>query len=122
MDTVTAKVHLERAQAGIRQAMAEWDPTGLDRVEESREMLAAAVGEMRAFESAVRLGTVFPSGELCATLLAVKQEIVQATRVVDACVAFHRGLAARIGDAGPGYDAKGRFAGNCAELEPGVHA
>jgi hypothetical protein len=122
MDTPHANGHLEQARAAIRQAMAQWDATDLELVEGSRELLAAAVRDMRAFESAVREGAVPVSGGLCDTLLTIKQEIVQATRVVDACVAFHRGLAVRIGDAAPGYDAEGRSAGELAGVEPEVHA
>jgi len=122
MEAVTPNGRLERARAGIRQALAQWDPTDLERVEGSRELLAAAVGDLRAFESAVRLGAVPVTGELRATLRAVKKEIVHATRVVDACVAFHRGLAAIVGGTASGYDAEGRPAAESAALEPEVHA
>ena len=118
MDAVTADGHVQRARAGIRQALAQWDPTDLSHVENSRELLASAVDDLRSFESAVRLGQVPATGELYSTILEIKQEIVQATRVVDACVAFHRGLAARMGESGPGYDADGRFAGESTGLEP----
>src|ERR1035438_1904670 len=97
MDTVIANGHLQRARAGIRQALFQWDGTDLARIDASRELLVAAVSDMRTFESAVRCGSVPATEELCETLLAVQQDIIQATRVVDSCVAFHRGLAARMG-------------------------
>jgi hypothetical protein len=122
MDTLTAHKHLQRGRDDIRQALEQWDPADLSRVEDSRRLLAAAVGDLRAFESAVRNGSVPATGELRATLLAIKQEVGRATRVVDACVAFHRGLAARIGGGSSGYDAEGRLAGECAGLEPEVLA
>jgi hypothetical protein len=84
-------------------------------------MLALAVGDLLKFESAARGGGVPATDELLRTLVAVKSEIVQATRLVDACVAFHRGLAMRMGDAAPGYDAAGHMAGEAAELEHDVH-
>jgi hypothetical protein len=118
----TAIAHLERARSGIRQALAQWDAADLRQVENSRELLASAVRGLRVFESAVRSGDVAPTPELCSTILAVKQEVVQATRVVDACVAFHRGLAARIGGAPPVYNAEGSIAEEPAGLEPEVHA
>jgi hypothetical protein len=118
----TAIAHLERARAGIRQALAQWDAADLPRVENSRELLVAAASDLRLFESAVRAGDVPHTAELHATILAVKQEVVQATRVVDACVAFHRGLAARTGGAPPVYNAAGHIAEDPAGLEPEVHA
>ena len=122
MDPDLAAGRLQRARSGIRQALAQVDAADLQRVENSRELLVAAVTDMRHFESAVRAGEISPTADLYATLLAVKQEITQATRVVDACVAFHRGLAARTGGAPPIYDAEGHIAGESADLEPVVLA
>jgi len=122
MDPQTAMAHLRHARSGIGQALSEWDATDLARLEDSRDLLMAAVRDMRLFESAVRAGDLPPTAELRATILAVKREIVQATRVVDACVAFHRGLVARTGDAPPVYDAAGHIAGESTGLEPEVHA
>jgi len=122
MKPAIAIEHLERARSGIRQVLAQWTPADLDAVDDSREQLAAAVADLRIFENAVRSGDVSPTAELQDAILAMKQEVVQVTRVVDACVAFHRGLAARIGDAPPGYDAAGHITGDTAELEPEVHA
>jgi hypothetical protein len=122
----TVNAHLERARAGIRRALAEWNAADLARVEQSRELLTAAVGEMRIFEHAVQSGDVPPTAELYSTILAAKAEVVQATRVVDACVAFHRGLTALSGGAPPVYNAGGQIAGELpgldAGLEPEVHA
>jgi hypothetical protein len=113
---------LERARAGIRQALAQWDASDLERLEGSRTLLAEAVGDLRFFENAVRTGSVAHTAELQSTILAVKHEVVQATKVVDAGVAFFRGLQARTGGAPPVYDAAGRIADESAEVEPGVHA
>ena len=122
MDTVIANGHLQRARAGIRQALFQWDGTDLARIDASRELLVAAVSDMRTFESAVRCGSVPATEELCETLLAVRQDIIQATRVVDSCVAFHRGLAARMGGSAPGYNAEGRMAAESPGMEPEVLA
>ena len=119
-DTVIA--HLDRARSGIRQALAQWNPADLQVVESSRESLAAAAGDLRVFERAVRAGDVPPTAELRATIVAVKKEVMQAARVVDACVAFHRGLLASTGGAPPTYNAEGRISGESAGLEPEVHA
>jgi hypothetical protein len=122
MPQASATVHLERARSGIQQAMAEWHAADLARVEKCCRLLTAAAGDLRVFESAVRAGEVAVTSELCATLVAVKKQVTQATRVVDACVAFHRGLAARSGGSSPVYNAEGCIAEESAGLEPEVHA
>jgi hypothetical protein len=122
MQPETASGHLQRARSGIRQALEQWNAADLDQVDSSRELLAGAVADLRFFESAVRAGDVTPSDELRDTLIQVKREVAQATRVVDACVAFHRGLAARLGGATPGYNAEGRMTDEASGLEPEVHA
>jgi len=118
----TAHRHLERARLEIRQALSGWDAADLPRVENSCQLLSAAAGDLRLFESAVRAGDVPATAELCSTLLAVKKEVIEATRVVDACAAFHRGLAARTGGAPPVYNAEGCIAEEPAGLESEVHA
>jgi hypothetical protein len=117
-----ARARLDRARAGIRQALAEWNAVDLARVEHFRELLLKAVDDMRAFESAVVAGDVPPTAELYSTMVAVKGEVVQATRVVDACAAFYRGLAALSGGAPPVYNAGGQIQDELPGLEPEVHA
>jgi hypothetical protein len=117
-----ATEHLERARKGIREALAQWDAADLSKVQECCRVLAGAADDLRIFENAVHFGNVASTPELCSTLLAVKNEVVQATRVVDACVAFHRGLVARTGDAPPVYNAEGCIAEESAGLESEVHA
>jgi hypothetical protein len=117
-----AIARLERARSGIRQALSQWDAADLDQVENSRALLVAALADLRFFETAVRAGEVPVTEELCTTILTVKQEVAQTTRVVDACVAFYRGLEARTGGAPPVYDAEGRITGESTEMEPEVHA
>jgi hypothetical protein len=122
MQPTAANTHLDRARSGIRRALAGWDAADLPRVQSSCQLLTAAAADLRQFESAVRAGEVPVTAELCSTILAVKKEIVDATRVVDACVAFHRGLAARTGGAPPVYNAEGCIAEEPAGLETEVHA
>jgi hypothetical protein len=122
MTEAPASVHLDRARSGIREALAAWNAADLSRVEKCCQLLSTAVGDLRVFESAVLSGEVPASDDLCSTLTAVKQEVVEATRVVDACVAFHRGLAARTGGAPPVYNAEGCIAEESDGLESEVHA
>ena len=122
MTPTSATEHLERARQGIRQVLAQWDAADLPKVVKCCQLLSTAAGDLRLFENAVRDGKVAATPELCSAILAVKQDVVQATRVVDACVAFHRGLAARTGDAPPVYNAEGCIADESAGLESEVHA
>lgn len=122
MTQAPANAFLDNARSGIKEALTTWDAADLARVEKCCLLLSTAIGDLRVFESAVRSGEVPASDELCATLLAVKQEVVQATRVVDACVAFHRGLAARTGGSPPVYNAEGCIAEESDGLESEVHA
>jgi hypothetical protein len=117
-----ATAYLDRARKGIGEALAQWDAADLRKVEHCCRLLSAAARDLRIFESAVQSGDVVATPELCSALLAVKQEVIQATRVVDACVAFHRGLAARTGGAPPVYNAEGCIAVESAGLESEVHA
>ena len=122
MTPALANDSLDRARKAIREAMAQWDAADLEKVEEYCQLLRAASNDLRTFESAVRSGDVQATPELASEILQVKQEVVQATRVVDACVAFHRGLLARTGDAPPVYNSEGCIAEESAGLESEVHA
>jgi hypothetical protein len=122
MKSAPASAYLDRARSGIREALTGWDAADLARVEKCCQLLSTAVGDLRVFESAVSSGEVSATDELCSTLMAVKGEVAQATRVVDACVAFHRGLAARTGGAPPVYNAEGCIAEESDGLESEVHA
>lgn len=123
MTPVPATVFLDRARAGIRQALQGWNAADLEQVEKSCQLLSTAVGDLRVFESAVRAGEFVAAPEVYATVAEVKQEVVQARRVVDACAAFHRGLMARTGDAPPVYNAEGCIAAEESDgLESEVHA
>lgn len=117
-----ATAHLERARQGILQALADWNAADLPQVGKSCQLLTAAAADLRLFENSVCAGEVAATPELCSAILAVKQDVVRATRVVDACVAFHRGLAARTGGAPPVYNSEGCIAEESAGLESEVHA
>jgi hypothetical protein len=102
--------------------MARWEPSDLERLEESRQLLVQAAGDLRFFESAVGSGSIPHTAQLRDSILAVKQEVAQATRLVDAGVAFYRGLQLRSGGAAPVYDSGGRIATESDEMEPELHA
>ena len=122
MTPAPANDSLDRARKAIREATAQWDAADLEKVELYCALLKAAAGDLRSFESAVQSGAIPASPELASDILQVKQEVMQATRIVDACVAFHRGLLARTGDAPPVYNAEGCIAEESAGMESEVHA
>jgi hypothetical protein len=101
--------------------MDQWNPANLDRLDGCRELLEDAVAGMREFGDAVRGGAVRITSETRPMLLALRQDIRQATRVVDAGAAFHRGMAVRLGNASPGYDAGGRPFDETHQMEGELH-
>src|ERR1035438_6900156 len=108
MPAAFAVERLRHAQACVRQAMEQWNPANLDRLDGCRELLEQAVIGMREFEGVLRGGTVPITSQTRPMLLALRQDVHHATRLVDAAAAFHRGMAVRLGNTGPGYDAGGR--------------
>jgi DNA-binding GntR family transcriptional regulator len=121
MRTARAIERLHHAQACVRQALEQWNPADFARLDECRELLEQAVAGMRDFEGALRGRTVSAASETRSMLLALRQDIRQATRVVDAGAAFHRGLATRLGNASPGYDAGGRPFAETPPMEGELH-
>lgn len=121
MAGASALDQLHRARDCVRQALEQWDPVQLDRMEASRQLLEAAAAAIREVEEGLRGRTVKVTSELRSTLLSLRRDIQQATRVVDACEAFQRGLAARLGVTTTGYNADGGLDTETIRLEPEVH-
>jgi hypothetical protein len=121
MQTDSAIERLEIARVSVRQVLEQWNPVEPARLDASRELLEQAVLGMRDFDTALRSGAVPASQETRAALLNLRQDIQQATRIVDAGSAFHRGLAARLGNISSSYDAGGRlFSANTPEIQQGL--
>ena len=121
MLTAIAIERVEQARAGIRRVIQQWNPADLDRADASRLALEQCVSCMSEFSQALQSGSVVVTAELRNTLLALKLEIAQVTRLVDACAAYHRGLAASLGVGNPGYDAAGRISPDLVNLEHEMH-
>ena len=122
MPPASAAASLERAHSRIQEALAKWQAADLERVGKSCQLLVEAAADLRVFENAARCGAVTPTPEIYSTILEVKRKVARVTRLVDACVAFHRGLAARTSDTPPVYNAGGYIAEESSCLESEVQA
>ena len=107
MSESTPLERIYRAQRTVRHACQTWDATNLDRANQCRELLEQAVADLReAVNMAAAAGTCLPV-EARRILTTLQQDSQGMTRLVDACSAFQRGLALRLGHADPNYDASG---------------
>jgi hypothetical protein len=109
---------IERARAGIRDALALWDATDLSKICQCRTALESAVGALHQFQA----GPGIPV-DARRRLAALQNEAGVLNRLVDSSLAFQRGLLLRLGINGAVYGASGRVLaeGRHPEL-PGLEA
>jgi hypothetical protein len=119
--TAVATEQLDQARILVQQAIKQWNPADLDRLDACRVLLEQAVASISDFETGIRQGIVTPSPDTRPTLLILKRDICRVARMVDAGAAFYRGLAARLGNATPGYDAGGRLFSEAPAMEHELH-
>lgn len=110
MRTAFATERLQLARTSVQQALDQWNPVDLDRVEASRCLLEESLSALRDVAEIVREGSVRVNPGFRDTVAIIKKDIVRATRLVDAGAAFHRGLASRLGPSDTSYDAAGKIA------------
>lgn len=101
---------MAQARRCTRAALDNWDAGDLARVEFCQGLLEESVMDLRAIEDRLRSERAAAPGGLSSGLLGLKQEITQMARVVDAGLAFHRGVALRMGCSAPAYGPQGQFA------------
>jgi len=105
-----ARLHvdcLDHARACVRAALDGWDATDLTQVDSCRVLLEQSVSDLQELEANLQ---TYPAGmpqDSIADIDALKQDIAMMVRLVDAGSAFYRGVALRLGDAGPAYDQSG---------------
>jgi len=109
------------ALAGVRQALAEWDATDLERIERSNGMIQSAIAVLREFQASLQNGQAAQPGNRPA-LLEIQREATRMCSVVDHCLAFQRGLMLRLGHAAPGYGASGAMIEPAPTAMSGVEA
>ena len=116
----TPAERISSAQRSVHQALEQWDATDLNRACQCRELLEQAVGELReAARTAPGVPLDLPVGARRA-LADLKRDAAGMTRVVDACSAFQREVALRMGKADPNYDASGQAPSNREPQAPEV--
>jgi hypothetical protein len=116
----SAKAIVGHAGECIRKAMEAWNAADLTRVASSQDLLERAVDDLK--QAAGVLGQNPPRNikELHPLVAALKKDVNRMSRVVDACSAFQRGLAGRLGDPGVAYDASGRVPHQAASETAGI--
>jgi hypothetical protein len=87
-----------------------WNAAELSQCDLWRALLEEAVMDLRAIESYLRPGRVVVPDGLSSALLNLKREIAQIVQIVDAGLAFHRGVALRMGCSAPSYSPRGQIA------------
>jgi len=89
-------VHLDRAEGHVRNARQSWDATDISRCGECVEHLQQAAGEIQAaqqFTGEAALQAAEPAAKARDRLQQLHRSVDRLGRLVDAAMAFHRGLA-----------------------------
>ena len=95
---------LERASAGVRQALELWDATELSRIGRCQELLDRACGDLQCI---LACGAPLPAASGLAAVAALRNDARRLSRLVDACTAFQQGLWLCLGNPGLEYGASG---------------
>ena len=98
---------IAHARRRVRLARQQWNAADLKRVEESRKLLEQSVTALKMAVDLLRNGDSTMTSGLQSAIASLRRDISMMLRVVDACSAFHRGMALRLGGALPAYDASG---------------
>lgn len=107
MATPSPSQRIQRAQAQVHRALAEWNGADLARANQCRELLAAAASDLREASGELAASRGYLPIDARRALMDLKCDARRMTHVVDACAALARGLALRLGVADPNYDAQG---------------
>jgi len=92
--------HLQRAEDHVRNARQSWDATDISRCVECLEHLRQAAGEIQAaqqFTGEAALQAAEPTAKAKDRLQRLHGTVDRLGRLVDAAIAFHRGLALHTG-------------------------
>jgi hypothetical protein len=105
---ISAKAILAHAAECIRKSMQTWNGASLAGVADAQRLLQSAVDDLKQAARELGRNPRQNPKELWPLVVALKKDVDRMSRVVDACSAFQRGLAGRLGDPGVVYDASGR--------------
>jgi hypothetical protein len=98
------------ARQCLRTVLDNWDAADLAQGERCRELVQESIMDLQAVESHLLSGSVAVPGLLSSSIRDLKHEIAQIVRLVDAGLAFYRGLALRMGCCAPPYGPGGQVA------------
>ena len=109
---------IDHARRCVCQAVQQWNAADFKRVSNSRRLLEQSVADIRMGIDLLRNGASTMTNDFQPMIVALRRDISMMVRLVDACSAFHRGLALRRGGVAPAYDATGRTIGDPGGLPP----
>lgn len=91
--------HLQWAEDHARKAWHSWDATDLARCAECLEHLQQAAGEIQSAQQSIGEGALpaEPAAQARDRLQRLHSSVSRLGRLVDAAIAFHRGLALQSG-------------------------
>jgi len=98
---------LDSARASIQQALEQWDAADLSQIYRCNVLVEGAVAALQEFRSSLERGEHSLGRDPQSILAEIQRETVRMNRLVDACLAFQRGLLLRLGNATPAYGASG---------------
>jgi hypothetical protein len=101
---------IAHARRSVRAVLESSNGAELAQGASCRALLEESVMDLQAIEGHLRSGSPAAPDELRSALLGLKQDIAQIVRVVDAGLAFYRGVALRMGYSSPSYSPDGRIA------------
>jgi hypothetical protein len=95
---------LERARAGLREALELWDATDLSKIGRCQELLDRVCVDLRAL---IGSGGPLPAASALPAVAALRHDARRLSRLIDACTAFQQGLWLCLGNPGLEYGASG---------------
>jgi hypothetical protein len=101
---------IAHARQCVQSVLQNWNGADLAQGDLCRARLEDAVTDVRAIEGHLQARIAGVPDDRRSSLLDLKQEIAQIVRVVDAGLAFYRGVALRMGDSSPSYGPGGSLA------------
>jgi hypothetical protein len=98
---------LDSARAAIHQALTQWDAVNPSQIHRCSALVEKAVSDLREFTASLETADYDAPKSATTALADIQREAARMNRLVDAGLAFQRGLLMRLGEAAPAYGASG---------------
>jgi len=95
------------ARLCVREAINQWNGADLAQINRSRRLLEDSVRDLKMAMDLLRNSASNIQHDFQPMVKFLRSDISSMIRLVDACVAFHRGLRLSRGGPAPAYDAAG---------------